>query len=206
MAKIIGYIRVSTERQTTENQKVAIYEYCAREGLQVDDWISVSASSRRTSTERKIDLLLTQVAAGDTIIVAELSRFARSVGQIVILVNELVKREVRVICVKEGIKLNGSPDMQTKVMLTMFSLFAEIERDLISERTKEGLARARAQGKVLGRPKGPGRSKLDGHAAEIRELLKLGVTKKRIADRFQTSPANLARWLKQKKIRRENLK
>lgn len=205
MGKVIGYIRVSTEKQSTENQKLAIYEYSGREGLKVDDWISVSASSRRTSTERKIDLLLNQVTSGDTIIVAELSRFARSVGQIAILVNELVNKEIRVICVKERIQLNGSPDMQTKVMLTMFSLFAEIERDLISERTKEGLARARAQGKVLGRPKGPGPSKLDRHETEIRELLKLGVTKKRIAERFQTSPANLARWLKQKKIRRENL-
>jgi len=179
MSKIIGYVRVSTDRQTTENQRLAILEYCSRADVQVDEWISVEASSRRTATERRIDELRSRVGAGDRVIVSELSRLGRSVGQIAILVQELLQAGVRLVCIKEGIDLNDKPDIQAKVMVTMFSLFAEIERDLISERTKEGLARARAQGKLLGRPKGPGKSKLDKHQARIRELLELGVPKTR---------------------------
>ncbi len=103
-------------------------------------------------------------------------------------------------CIKESITIDGKQYMQSKVMVTMFSLFAEIERDLISERTKEGLARARAAGKLLGRPKGPGKSKLDGFEAEIRTKLKMGVPRKRIAADYDTAPGNLRHWMKQKKI------
>ncbi|MBW2119185.1 MAG: recombinase family protein [Deltaproteobacteria bacterium] len=201
MSKMIGYIRVSTDRQTTENQRLAILEYCSRADVQVDEWISVEASSRRTATERRIDELLSRVGAGDRVIVSELSRLGRSVGQIAILVQELLQAGVRLVCIKEGIDLNDKPDIQAKVMVTMFSLFAEIDRDLISERTKEGLARAQAQGKLLGRPKGLGKSKLDKHQARIRELLELGVPKTRIAARFKTTPANLAHWLKRRRIK-----
>lgn len=200
MGQIIGYVRVSTDRQTNENQKLAIFEYCEKQKLKVETWVTVTASSRRTSTERKIDELLDQVTTGDTIIVAELSRLGRSVGQIAILVSNLVRTGVRVICIKENIRLNGSPDIQTKVMITMFSLFAEIERDLISERTKEGLQRARSQGKLLGRPKGTGKSKLDEHREEILKRLDIGVSKKRIAEDFQTTAGNLSHWLKKRRI------
>ena len=116
------------------------------------------------------------------LIVSELSRMGRSVGEIITIVDMLVKRKIRFIAVKEGIRLNGSQDMQTKVMVTMFSLFAEIERDLISMRTKEGLAAAKASGKKLGRPEGVlGKSKLDGKEDEIRKFLALGVSKASIA-------------------------
>jgi DNA invertase Pin-like site-specific DNA recombinase len=105
--------------------------------MKVDSWIKINASSKRTTTERRIDELLEKVKQGDTIIVAELSRLARSVGQIAIIVDQLIKNKVRLIAIKENIDLNGKHTIQTKTMLTMFSLFAEIERDLISERTKE---------------------------------------------------------------------
>jgi len=201
MGKVIGYIRVSTDRQTTENQRLAVLEHCNRAGVQVDEWISVEASSRRTSTERRIDELLGRLSAGDQVIVSELSRLGRSVGQIAMLVKGLLQAGVRLVCIKEGIDLNDKPDIQDKVMVTMFSLFAEIERDLISERTKEGLARARAQGKLLGRPKGPGKSKLDSRETQIRELLALGVPKTKIAARMGTSPGNLSVWMKKRGIR-----
>ncbi len=111
-----------------------------------------------------------------------IKRMGRSVGEIITTVDTLVRKKIRFIAVKEGIRLNGSQDMRTKVMVTMFSLFAEIERDLISMRTKEGLAAAKASGKRLGRPKGVlGKSKLDGREDEIKRLLALGVSKASIA-------------------------
>lgn len=178
---VIGYIRVSTDIQNTENQELAILKYANQNQLSVDSWIKVKMSSRRSTTDRRIDELLGKVSSGDVVIVAELSRLARSVGQIAIIVDELMKNKVRVICIKESMDLNGKRDIQSKVMVTMFSLFAEIERDLISERTKEGLQRAKAQGKLLGRPKGMGKSKLDGKEPEIKGYLAKGVNVTNIA-------------------------
>ena len=171
MGKVIGYIRVSTDKQTTENQRLAILEYCNHgKNLKVDKWIEVTVSSRKSSKDRKLDELIEQLEAGDTLIVSELSRLGRSVGQVATLVDTLVKASVKIISIKEDMVLNGKPNIQTKVMLTMFSLFAEIERDLISERTKEGLKRAKAEGKQLGRPKGSrSKSKLDGKESEIHQ-------------------------------------
>ncbi len=108
-------------------------------------------------------------------IIAELSRLGRSVGQIAILVDGLISDGIQIITIKEGMILSGKRDMKSKVILTMFSLMAEIERDLVSERTKEGLRRARAEGKLLGRPKGTTSSKLDGKEGEIRGYLAKGV-------------------------------
>ena len=150
--------------------------------MEVDDFVEITGSSRKSTKERKVDQLLEELDTGDTLIVSELSRTGRSVGEIITTVDTLVKKKIRFIAVKEGIRLNGSQDMQTKVMVTMFSLFAEIERDLISMRTKEGLAAARASGKKLGRPKGVlGKSKLVGREDEIKRLLTLGVSKASIA-------------------------
>jgi DNA invertase Pin-like site-specific DNA recombinase len=199
--RVIGYVRVSTDKQKAENQRLAVLKWANKERTTIDDWIEVQASSRKSSTSRKIDELLEVVKSGDTIVVAELSRLGRSVGQIAILVAELVERGIRLVCIKESITIDGTQDMQSKVMVTMFSLFAEIERDLISERTKEGLARARAAGKLLGRPKGPGKSKLDGFEAGIRTKLKMGVPRKRIAADYDTGPGNLRHWLKQRGIK-----
>ena len=137
------------------------------------------------------------------LIVSELSRLGRSVGQVITIVDQLIKKKVKVICLKENIRirLNGGQDIQTKVMVTMFSLFAEIERDLISERTKEGLARARAEGKLLGRPKGPGKSKLDPYKEEIIALLKTGSTKTYLAKKYGVTPPTLYNWLNKRQIK-----
>jgi DNA invertase Pin-like site-specific DNA recombinase len=201
---IIGYVRVSTtdKRQTVENQKLGISEFCRGRKLHVDDWIEANASSRRDTKQRRIDELLNRLKSGDILIVSELSRLARSVGQIAILVDTLLRNEVRVICIKEGIDLNGAQNIQSKVMVTMFSLFAEIERDLLSERTKEGLRRARAQGKLLGRPKGSlGKSKLDGKETEIRRYLALGVNKTNIARIYQVGWTTLDHFIRTRNLR-----
>ena len=106
-------------------------------------------SSRKSTKQRGIDELLERLNPGDTLITSELSRLGRSLGQIIQIVDELVKRKVIFIAVKENIKLNAKQDIQTKVMVAMFGLFAEIERDLISERTKQGLAVARKKGNIV---------------------------------------------------------
>jgi len=192
-----GYIRVSTDQQNTENQKLAILEYTNKKKLTIDEWIESRVSSRKTTKERRIDELVERVTAGDTIIVAELSRLGRSVGQIAMLVDQLLKKKVSVISLKESITLNGKADIQAKVMVTVVSLFAEIERDLISERTREGLARARAEGKLLGRPPGSkGRSKLDGKEREIEDYLGKGVNRANIARIYGVSFPALQNFIK----------
>jgi DNA invertase Pin-like site-specific DNA recombinase len=180
--RTVAYLRVSKDSQDVKNQRLAILEFARKEKMEVDDFVEITVSSRKSTKERKVDQLLEELDTGDTLIVSELSRMGRSVGEIITTVDTLVKKKIRFMAVKEGIRLNGSQDMQTKVMVTMFSLFAEIERDLISMRTKEGLAAAKASGKKLGRPKGTlGKSKLDGREDEIRKFLDLGVSKASIA-------------------------
>ncbi len=203
MSKVIGYIRVSTDKQTTENQKLAILDYCNKENLKVSDWIKVSVSSRKSSKDRKLDQLTEQLDSGDTLIVSELSRLGRSVGQVATLVDALTKSGIKIISIKEDMVLNGNPNLQTKVMLTMFSLFAEIERDLISERTKEGLKRARAEGKLLGRPKGSlGKSKLDGKVAEIKDYMSKGVNLTNIAKIYGVSYGTMKHFVDTRGIKK----
>jgi len=198
--QVVGYARVSTEDQELKNQRYEIFNYAAKNDLAVSRWVEIKVSSRKSIKARLIDTLLEQLSDGDTLIVAELSRLGRSVGQISIIVNTLVDTGVQLICIKENIKLNGSPDIQSKVMVTMFSLFAEIERDLISERTKVGLARAKAEGKLIGRPKGLGKSRLNGKEDEIKELLKKGVSKASIAKIYECSWPCVSHFIKTRKL------
>jgi len=194
--KTIAYLRVSTDKQDLNNQKLEILEYAQKRNFKVDDFIEIEVSSRKTPKQRRIDELLSRLSAGDLLIVSELSRLGRSVGQVVTFVDELIKRKIKLIGIKEGIDIDGKKDMQTKVMVTMFTLFAEIERDLISERTKQGLAAARAKGKLLGRPKGSlGKSKLDGKEQFIKDELKYKVAKSAIARKLQVSRTSLVNFI-----------
>ena len=195
---IVGYIRISTSKQDLDTQKLAILDYCNRNNLKINKWIEVTSSSRKSTRKRKIDSLLKELQKGDVLIVAELSRLGRSLPEVIRLTDELVKKGVALHSLKESIHLNGRKDIQTKVMISMFSLLAELERDLISERTKEGLRRARSQGKLIGRPRGPGKSKLDPHKDEIIKLLKMKVPKKVIAEKFGVTPQNLHTYLKKR--------
>ena len=150
MCKVYGYIRVSTDKQTEENQRHEISQYCSTNGLNVDEWKSLSISSRKSQEKRGLTALLRQFKPTDILIVTELSRLGRSTSEVIDLVNNILKMDVRVIMIKQGLDLKAN-DMQSKIMITMFSLFAELERDLISSRTKEALAMRKAQGKILGR-------------------------------------------------------
>ncbi len=198
--QIVGYARVSTQEQDLKNQRYEILDYASKNDLRVSTWVEAKVSSRKTTKERLIDTLLEKLRKGDTLIVAELSRLGRSVGQIAIIANTLVETGVKLICIKENMILDGSPDIQSKVMLTMFSLFAEIERDLISERTKAGLAKARAEGRLIGRPKGLGKSTLDGKEEEIKGLLRKGVGKASIAKIYEVSWPCVSHFVKTRRL------
>ena len=185
--KIIAYLRVSTTGQDLNNQRLAILDYAHKNHLQIDQFIQVQSSSRKSMKERNIEQLFSTVESGDLVLVSELSRLGRSVGQIIQLIDELIKLKVRFTAIKENI--------QTKMMVTMFGLFAEIERDLISERTREGLQAAKSKGKNLGRPKGIGKSRLDGKEAEIKILLDKNIPKSSIAKIMDVSRSNLLHFI-----------
>jgi len=199
--KTLAYLRVSKDTQDVKNQKLAILEFAQKEKMEVHHFIELSVSSRKSTKERKIDQLLEQLSYGDTLIVSELRRMGRSVGEIITIVDKLVKKSIRFIAIKEGIRLNGEQSLQTKVMITMFSLFAEMERELISMRTKEALAKAKAEGKKLGRPKGAlGKSKLDSRKEEVKKLLELKVSKASIAKITGVDRSTLYNFIKSRGI------
>ena len=180
--KTVAYLRVSTARQDAGSQRLAILEYARREGLRIDDCIEATASTRTNAKRRRLDQLMAALESGDRLVVSELSRLGRSLGEVVAMLDTVAKAGVIFVAIKENIRFEGRQDLQTKVMTTLFALFADVERDLISERTREGLAKTRASGKKLGRPKGSlGVSRLDGREDEIRHFLTLGVSKSSIA-------------------------
>ena len=200
--KTIAYLRVSTGAQDLNNQRLAILDYAHRHHLHVDKFLELQVSSRKSLRERGIEGLFTGLQAGDLLLVSELSRLGRSLGQIIQIVDDLIRTRIRFIAIKENIQLNGSQDMQSKVMVTMFGLFAEIERDLISERTREGLAAARAKGHKPGRPKGSrGRSKLDGKEAEIRMLLGKRVPKASVAKILEVSRTAMYHFIQSRDLK-----
>ena len=199
--RIIAYLRVSTQSQNLDQQRLAIWDYAQKNRLTIDEFVTATASSQKSLSQRRIQDLLTRLQPTDVLLVSELSRLGRSVGQIIVLVEKLIAKQVRLIAIKEGIDLAGAADLQTKVMVTLFSLFAEIERDLIRERTKEGIAAARAKGKILGRPKGIlGKSKLDGKEGEIKLLLQKGVSKSAIAKILEVPDPTLRHFIKTRRL------
>jgi DNA invertase Pin-like site-specific DNA recombinase len=199
--RTVAYVRVSTGGQDHDSQRFAILDYAHRHGLTVDTFVETHTSSRRPPGARGLDTLLEQLYPGNVLLVSELSRLGRSVGQIIQLVDRLIKQRVRLIAIKENIQLNGTQDIQTKVMVTLLSLFAEIERDLIAERTKEGLAAARAKGRLPGRPKGVlGTSKLTGREAEIQTFLAKTVSKAAIAIILSVSRSTLHHFIQSKRL------
>ena len=149
---IYGYIRVSSDKQTVENQRYEIHRFCRTHSLSVDGWIEETISGTAAYTRRALGRLLHSVGPGDTIICSELSRLGRNLFMIMEILNLCMTKECRVWTIKDNYRLGD--DIQSKVLAFAFGLSAEIERNLISQRTREALARRRAEGVVLGRPKG----------------------------------------------------
>jgi DNA invertase Pin-like site-specific DNA recombinase len=194
---VLSYIRVSTNTQDVKNQRYEILEYARTHDLTIDRFIEIEISSRKDRKQRRIDEILQELSPGDTLVVSELTRLGRSTGEVIELVNELVRKKVRFIAIKQNLNINNGHDMTSKIIVTLFGLMAELERDLISMRTREALAAKKAQGKVLGRPKGSlGKSKLDGREGEIARLLKSKVSKAAIARITGVSWLTLDRFIK----------
>lgn len=184
MGKYLAYLRTSTDKQDLNNQKVEVLEYANREGIQIEEFISISASSKRTQRARRIDELLQMLTAGDTLIVTELSRLGRSTGEVIDLIDNLVHADVRTIVLKQNLILSkDQDDLQSLTMVTMLSLFAQMERMMISKRTKEALAARKAQGIQLGKPKGTIQSSVyDKDKDRIKELIQMGVSLRKISE------------------------
>ena len=193
---IYGYIRVSTDRQTVANQRYEINNFCQKEHLSIDGWIQETISGTKQTDERELGRLLALVNKGDLIICAELSRLGRSLFMIMDILNTCMEKECRVWTIKEGYRLGE--DIQSKVLAFAFGLSAEIERQLISERTKEALARKRAEGVVLGRKRGSRNVHyvLDRKADAIYGMLEKGYSREKIAKACGVSKGTVVRWLK----------
>ena len=183
MSKILAYLRTSTDKQDLNNQRLEILEHARRTNLHVDDFIEISISSRKSRRDRRIEELLENLNQGDTLIVTELSRLGRSTGEVITLIDELVANDITVLILKQNLTLNqDQDDIQSITMITMLSLFAQLERSMISRRTKEALAAKKAQGVQLGKPKGTVQSsQFDQDRHRIVELLGLGVSVRKIA-------------------------
>ncbi len=182
MAQTLAYIRVSEDTQDVKNQRHEILEAARLRDLKIDDFVSITMTSRKTAAQRRIDEVLTRLQRGDTLIVTELSRLGRNTAEIIALVNDLVQRGIRLIALKQHIDLTDH-DMSSKIIVTVFSLLAELERDLISMRTREALAAKKSQGVTLGKPKGTiQKSKFDADRERIKELLNLGLSVRKIAN------------------------
>ncbi|MDR2152073.1 MAG: master DNA invertase Mpi family serine-type recombinase [Helicobacteraceae bacterium] len=178
---VIGYIRVSTDKQTVENQRYEINEFCKSKNIVVDKWIDETVSGMKEADDRKLGKLLKGLKKGDIMICAELSRLGRNLFMIMSILNLCMQKEAQVWTIKDGYRLGS--DISSKVLAFAFGLSAEIERNLISQRTKEALARLRAEGVVLGRPKGAksAKKKLTGKEQQMKELLAKKVSKCAIA-------------------------
>ncbi|MFN8491975.1 MAG: recombinase family protein [Caldilineaceae bacterium] len=203
MGKTVAYLRASTDKQDLSHQKLEILEFARQRYLHVDEFIAITISARTTSKQRRIDELLEKLADSDILIVTELSRLGRSTSEVIGLINALVQRQIRVLIIKQNLDLKQNHDMTAKVMITLFSLFAELERDLVSLRTKEALAAKKSQGVKLGKPKGTLQaSKFDRERARIEELLRLGLSVRKIAKHLGYSNAiGLNTYIKKRNLR-----
>ena len=195
---IYGYIRVSSDKQTVENQRFEINNFCMKNSMQIDGWIEETISGTKSYSKRQLGNLLKRIKKDDLIICAELSRLGRNLFMIMEILNICMNKECKVWTIKDNYRLGE--DIQSKVLAFAFGLSAEIERNLISQRTKEALARKKAEGVTLGRPKGrktdPRKHKLYGKQKLISELQAVGISQRAIAKICKVDRNTLARFLK----------
>lgn len=202
--RTIAYLRVSTTDQDIEKNKFNILQLANEKGLGQVEWVEETISGRVSWKKRKIAQVIEGLQPGNNLLVSELSRLGRSMLECMEILSIASQKEISIYAVKGNWQLDNS--IQSKIVAMAFSMAAEIERDLISQRTKEALAAKKKAGVKLGRPKGVGKSKLDKYRPEIDALLANGTTQKFIAQRYSTTEANLSRWLKKHNLRQKKLK
>lgn len=195
---IYAYIRVSTSKQSAENQKYEIKKFCKEKGIKIDFWCEETISGLKKISDRKLGKLMNKLKEDDILIVTELSRLGRSLLQIMSVLNHCMDNNIRVFTVKEKYELGNN--INSKVLAFAFSLSAEIERNLISDRTREALARKKAEGIVLGRPKGKKteltRLKLYKHRNTIFRLRNEGVSYNKIAKKYNVNRLTVSNFIK----------
>ena len=195
-----GYIRVSTDKQTVENQRYEITEFATRNNIKIDYWIEETISGTLEPSRRQLGTLLEKIQKDDLIICSELSRLGRSLFMIMSILNKLMETGARVWTIKDGYRLGD--DIQSKVLAFAFGLSAEIERNLISQRTKEALERKKSEGIILGRPKGKVScsSKLDGAEIGTTLMLLQGISINRIAKLYGVHRNTVKFFIKRKQL------
>lgn len=193
---IYAYIRVSTDKQTLKNQEYEIVLFSEKENLEISSWITETVSGTKDFESRKLGKFLKKLKSGDILICTEISRLGRNLFQIMTILNFCMQRDIKVWTIKDNYRLGS--DIQSKVLAFAFSLSAEIERNLISQRTKEALARLKSMGKKLGRTPGVKNKRhiLDGKEKEILMLYQQGLTKTKIAKKLGVSSKTIYNYLK----------
>ena len=197
MSKYYAYIRVSTDKQTLENQKHKILEFAFNKKIQIEDFIEVEVSSKKNQKERLIDDLFLKLEENDTLVVTELSRLGRNMLEILNLIEKFNSKNIKLIFINQP-ELSTDNSALSNLLISIYGYFAQTEREIISERTKQGLAVARSKGKVLGRQKGQiVKSMYDEHKEKIEELYKLGLSVQKIVKYIGigTQPS-LRSWIK----------
>lgn len=197
---VYGYIRVSSDKQTVENQRFEINRFCENQHLSIEGWIEETISGTKSYNKRQLGILLRKIQKDDIIVCSELSRLGRNLFMIMEILNLCMNKECKVWTIKDNYRLGD--DIQSKVLAFAFGLSAEIERNLISQRTKEALARKKAEGMVLGRPKGsknsPDKYKLSGKEKLIARLLDDGLSQRKIAKKCKVDRNTLSRFIHDK--------
>lgn len=199
--KTIAYLRVSSVDQDLEKNKHDILKLANKENLGQVEFVEEKISGTVSWKKRKVAPILEELKDGDHLIVSELSRLGRSMLECMEILSIATEKGINIYAVKGNWRLDNT--LQSKIVAMAFSIAAEIERDLISSRTKEALRAKKEAGVILGRPKGPGKSKLDKYRPEIEALLNNGSTQKFIANRYNTTEANLHVWMKKRGIKRK---
>ncbi|GAB6143499.1 recombinase family protein [Desulfocicer niacini] len=202
MPKTVAYLRVSTANQDTDKNKADILTFANDKKFGHVEFVEEKVSGKISWKKRKIQKIIDELGEGDRLIVPELSRLGRSMLEIMEILSVAKEKEISIYAIKGNWELNGT--IQSKLIAMCFSMAAEIERDLISSRTKEALKARKAAGVILGRPKGPGKSKLDPFKEEIIALLNNGSTKTFVAKKYGCSLPNLHNWLNKNKAEISN--
>ncbi len=196
--KAVAYLRVSTDRQDVENQKLEVLKLANEKNLGQVSFLEETVSGKKGWRSRELGEMFDTLEPGDYLIVSELSRLGRSMLEIMEILTLAMERRIKVYAAKGGWALEDT--IQSKIVAMVLAMAAEIERDLISQRTKAALRVKKEEGVKLGRRPGPGKSKLDVFKDEIRGFLAIGVPKKRIAEKYNTSVRNLRHWMTQRGI------
>lgn len=197
---IYAYIRVSTDKQTVENQRFEIIKFAKHRNLKISQWIEEVISSRKELRERAFGTLLNKLKSDDILIISEISRMGRNLMQIMSILNQCMERQVKVYAIKEGYELGDN--INSKVLAFAFGLSAEIERTLISQRIKEALARKKSEGIKLGRPIGSKKKNpiLAQHSEFIGKQLSAGAKQIDIARTLKVHRHTVKNWIKRQEL------